>query len=69
MGEIMSKVREEAISVIESLPDVCTLEDNQYHLYVRAKLERGIKAADEGRCVSPDEAENRVRVAAVPCNW
>jgi predicted transcriptional regulator len=57
----VGRVKEEAISVIQSLPDDCTLEDIHYHLYVRAKVERGIKAVDEGRFMSQEEAEKRVR--------
>lgn len=56
----MAQVKEEAISVIRSLPDDCTLEDIHYHLYIRAKVERGIKAVDEGRFVTQEEAEKRV---------
>lgn len=56
----MSAVKEQAISVIKSLPDDCTLEDIQYHLYVREKVERGLQAIDEGRIVSQNEAEKKV---------
>jgi predicted transcriptional regulator len=35
--------------------------DIQYHLYVRAKVERGIRAIDEGRFVPQEEAERRVQ--------
>ena len=54
-------VKEQAIELIMSLPDDCTLEDIQYHLYVRAKVEKGIRAIDEGRVVSQVEAEKKVR--------
>lgn len=54
-------VKEQAIELIKSLPDGCTLEDIQYHLYVRAKVEKGIRAIDEGRVVSQDEAEKKVK--------
>jgi len=54
-------VKEQAIELIKSLPDDCTLEDIQYHLYVRAKVEKGIRAIDEGRVVSQDEAEKKVK--------
>ena len=54
-------IKEQAIELIKSLPDDCTLEDIQYHLYVRAKVERGIKAIDEGRMVSQEEAEKKVK--------
>ncbi len=54
-------IKEQAIELIMSLPDDCTLEDIQYHLYVRAKVERGIRAIDEGRVVSQEEAEKKVK--------
>jgi predicted transcriptional regulator len=54
-------VKEQAIELIKSLPDDCTFEDIQYHLYVRAKVEKGIRAIDEGRVVSQDEAEKKVK--------
>jgi predicted transcriptional regulator len=54
-------IKEQAIELIMSLPDNCTLEDIQYHLYVRAKVERGIRAIDEGRVVSQEEAEKKVK--------
>jgi predicted transcriptional regulator len=49
------------IKIIESLPEDCTLEEIQYHLYVREKVERGIKAIDEGQVVSQAEAEDEVK--------
>jgi predicted transcriptional regulator len=58
---IMSAIKEQAIKIIESLPEDCTLEDIQYHLYVRENVERGIKAIDEGQTVSQEEAEKKVR--------
>ncbi|NOZ67759.1 MAG: hypothetical protein GXP46_00590 [Deferribacteres bacterium] len=54
-------VKEQAIELIRSLPDDCTLEDIQYHLYVREKVEKGIRAVDEGRVVSQEEAEKKVK--------
>jgi predicted transcriptional regulator len=54
-------LKEQAIELIKSLPDDCTLEDIQYHLYVRAKVERGIKAIDEGLVVTQEEAEKKVK--------
>ena len=57
----MSQLKEEVISLIQALPDDCSLEEIQYHLYVRSKVERGIRAADAGEMVTQDEAEQRVR--------
>ena len=56
----MSVVKDEAIKLIQSLPDDCTLEEIQYHLEVRRKVEQGIKAIEEDRVASQEEAERRV---------
>ena len=56
----MSAVKEEAIRLIQSMPDDCSLEEIQYHLYVIQKIERGLAAIDEGRVVPQEEAERRV---------
>ena len=56
----MSPVKESAIRLIQSLPDDCTLDDIQYHLYVREKVEHGLAAVDAGRVVSQEEAERRI---------
>jgi hypothetical protein len=56
----MSAIKQQAIALIESLPDDCTFDDIHYHLYVRQKVQRGIAAIDEGRTVSQDEAKRRV---------
>lgn len=57
----MNPVKEQAIELIRSLSDDCTLEDIQYHLYVREKVERGIKEADKGNFIKQHEAEKRVK--------
>jgi predicted transcriptional regulator len=56
----MTQVRDQVIELIKSLPEDATLEDIHYHLYVRKKVEHGLKAIDEGRFVSQEEAEKRV---------
>jgi hypothetical protein len=60
-GKKVSTVKKEVIKIIESLPEDCTLEEIHYHLYVREKVERGIKAIDEGQVVSQAEAEDEVK--------
>jgi hypothetical protein len=56
----MSPVKQAAIKLIQSLPENCTFEDIQYHLYVREKVEAGIKAIEAGEVVSEDEADRRI---------
>jgi hypothetical protein len=44
-----------------ALPDDASFEDVQYSIYVRERVERGRKEADEGRLIEQNEAENRIR--------
>jgi predicted transcriptional regulator len=50
----MKTIKEKAIDSISRLPAEATWEDVIYCLYVRRKIEEGIKAAKEGRFVSHD---------------
>ena len=50
-------IKDQIISFIKTLPDDITLEDIMYHLYVREKIFRGIKDADEGKKVSNEKAK------------
>ena len=56
----MGQDKDEAVRLIQSLPDDSTLEEIQYRLDVRQKVERGIAAVGEGRSESQEEAERRV---------
>jgi hypothetical protein len=56
----MLSPKETAIALIRRLPDDCSLEDIQYHLYVRAKVECSLRAIEEGRVVPQEEAERTV---------
>lgn len=57
----MNAAKEEAIRVIQSLPDDCTMEDIHYHLYVREKIRRGQAAADAVEVVSQADIERLVK--------
>lgn len=56
----MGKIKENAIEMIQRLPEDCTYEDIQYHLYVCEKIERGLRDAEEGRVVSLETMEQRL---------
>ncbi|MDI6754357.1 MAG: hypothetical protein QME78_08180 [Thermodesulfobacteriota bacterium] len=56
----MQKVKEEVSSLLTRLPDDCSLEDVQYHLYVLQKIERGLKDMEEGRVYTQEEVEKRM---------
>ena len=56
----MQKVKEKVSSLLTRLPDDCSLEDVQYHLYVLQKIERGLKDVEEGRVYTQEEVEKRM---------
>jgi hypothetical protein len=44
--------RETVRAVLERLPDDCSLDDVQYHLYVAQAIARGVADADAGRAIA-----------------
>ena len=56
----MASPKEQLRQLIERLPDDCTLEDVQYHLYVQQKVERGLEDVRHGRVLSQQEVERRM---------
>ena len=53
----MQSAKQEINNLLNRLPDDCSFEDIQYHLYVLQKIERGLKYASEGRIYSQEEVE------------
>ncbi|MBK5191532.1 MAG: hypothetical protein JJE19_08580, partial [Methanosarcinales archaeon] len=45
----MSTAKEEVRKMLEQIPDDSSFEDIQYHIYVREKIEHGLKDIEEGR--------------------
>jgi hypothetical protein len=56
----MIKIKEEAIKLINNLPDKISWDDLIYEFYVRKKIERALKDAEEGKTVSLEEAKKRL---------
>lgn len=57
----MLTAKEEVESLLNKLPDDCTLEDIQYHLYVIEKVRIGLAAADNQDALTQEEAERELR--------
>jgi predicted transcriptional regulator len=57
----MQTAKEEVIDLLNQLPDDSTLEEIQYHLYVRQKIQRGLQDADQGKVKNQKEVENRMK--------
>ena len=55
-----TSVKEDVLQMIQRLPDDCTLEQIQYHLYVREQVGRGLADIEAGRVVSHEEAKRRI---------
>jgi predicted transcriptional regulator len=53
----MSTARDEAIKAISGLPEEASWEEIMYKIYVKRKIEEGLKAADEGRTVPHEEVK------------
>lgn len=58
---MMTTAKEEVRRMLEALPDDASLEDLQYSIYVRERIERARREADEDRIIPQDEIENRMR--------
>jgi len=56
----MNTAKDEVKSLLKRLPDNCTLEDVQYHLYVIEKIQRGIERADSEGSIPQKEVEKRL---------
>jgi len=52
--------KQEVQSLLEKLPDNCSLEDIQYHLYVLEKVRSGLQDARENGTISQEDAELRL---------
>lgn len=56
----MSTAKQEVESLLNNLPDDCSLEDIQYHLYVIEKTRHGLEVADSQGTITQEEAEGRL---------
>ena len=56
----MNTAKEEVKALLKKLPDDCSLEDVQYHLYVVEKIHRGIERAEREGTLSQDEVERKL---------
>lgn len=56
----MSSAKQDVELLLNKLPDDCSVEDIQYHLYVLDKVRRGLEDARVNGALSPEEVENRL---------
>ncbi len=56
----MQAAKDEVRTILEQLPDDASLEDIQYHIYVRQKIDRALEDLEAGRTVSRDAFDQRM---------
>ena len=56
----MNSAKEEVSHLLEMLHDAASLDDVQYHIYVRQKIQKGPDAERRGAVISQEEAERRM---------
>ncbi len=57
----MNTAKAETEALLRRLPDSCSFEDIQYHIYVLEKVQRGLEAADTEGTLTQEEAEERLK--------
>jgi predicted transcriptional regulator len=53
----MASAKQVARDLLDRLPEDCSLDDIQYHLYVRRMIEEGRREVREGRFVTQEQIE------------
>ena len=56
----MKTAKEEVRELLDQIPEHASLEDIQYHIYVRQKVLKGLEAAAQGKVVPQAEVEKRM---------
>jgi predicted transcriptional regulator len=56
----MDTAKDQVQQILEMLPENASLEDIQYHIFVRQKIQQGLDDAEEGRVVSHSEVQQRL---------
>jgi len=57
----LNSIKEEVIQLIKDLPDEVTLEDIQYHLFVKQKLLRAEEQIKEGKTIPHEKVMEKAR--------
>jgi hypothetical protein len=53
----MSTPKQDVEQLLNNLPDVCSVEDIQYHLYVLDRVRRGLEDAQVNGTVTQEEVK------------
>ena len=56
----MKTAKEQVHDLLQQLPEDSSLEDIQYHIYVRQKVQKGLQAVEKGKVISHEEVAERM---------
>jgi hypothetical protein len=56
----MNAAKEEVMRLLELLPEDASLEDIQYYIYVRQKIDHGLEDVEAGRTLSEEGFDQRM---------
>ena len=56
----MQTAKQAAIQIINQVSDQASWDEIMYEFYVKQKIEQGLKAVEDGRTVSHEEAKRRL---------
>jgi predicted transcriptional regulator len=56
----MANPKNKALQLIQNLPEDSTFEDIHYHLYVREKVEKGLRDFEAGRTLTQAQVEEKM---------
>jgi predicted transcriptional regulator len=56
----METAKEQVQQILELLPEDASLEDIQYHIFVRQKVQQGLDDSDAGRVIDHTEVQKRL---------
>jgi predicted transcriptional regulator len=56
----METAKDQVQQILQKLPEDASLEDIQYHIYVRQKIQQGLDDVEAGRVLSHAEVQKRL---------
>ena len=56
----MKQAKKEALTIIKGLPENASMDEIQYHLYIREKVAGGLSEVREGRVLETAEVKKRM---------
>ncbi|HST61929.1 MAG TPA: hypothetical protein VLK84_24725 [Longimicrobium sp.] len=58
--QLMNSAKAEVRELLDELPDDCTMEDIQYHLYMREQIRQGIWSLENEPTYTQDQIEQDI---------